>query len=98
MSENILEKIINKKRSKIQILKKDISINSLNDKNKNLQNFINFKEKILDNINHDKISIIGEIKKASPSAGIIIENYNPVEIAKIYLKIISLVPSPSGEG
>ena len=86
MSENILEKIINKKRNKIQILKKDISINSLKDKNKNLQNFINFKEKILDNINHDKISIIGEIKKASPSAGIIIENYNPVEIAKIYLK------------
>ena len=41
MPDNILEKIINKKRNKIQILKKDISINSLNDKNKNLQNFIN---------------------------------------------------------
>ena len=86
MPDNILEKIIKKKRNKIQILKKDISINSLNDKNKNLQNFINFKEKIINNINHDKISIIAEIKKASPSAGIIIENYNPVEIADIYLK------------
>ena len=86
MPENILEKIINKKRNKIQILKKDISINSLNDKITNLQNFINFKEKILNNINHDKISIIAEIKKASPSAGIIIENYNPVEIADLYLK------------
>ena len=85
MSENILEKIINKKRNKIQILKKDISINSLNDKITNLKNYINFKEKILNNINHDKISIIAEIKKASPSAGIIIENYNPVEIADIYL-------------
>ena len=31
-----------------------------------------------------KISIIAEIKKASPSAGIIIQNYNPVEIAKVY--------------
>ena len=86
MSENILEKIINKKKNKIQILKKDISINSLNDKITNLKNYINFKEKILNNINHDKISIIAEIKKASPSAGIIIENYNPVEIADIYLK------------
>ncbi len=86
MSENILEKIINKKRNKIQILKKDISINSLNDKITNLKNYINFKEKIINNINHDKISIIAEIKKASPSAGIIIENYNPVEIADIYLK------------
>ena len=38
------------------------------------------------NINDDKISIIAEIKKASPSAGIIIENYNPVEIANTYLK------------
>ena len=86
MSENILEKIINKKRNKIQILKKDISINSLNDKITNLKNYINFKERILNNINHNKISIIAEIKKASPSAGIIIENYNPVEIANIYLK------------
>ena len=86
MSENILEKIINKKRSKIQILKKDISVNSLNDKITNLKNYINFKERILNNINHNKISIIAEIKKASPSAGVIIENYNPVEIAYIYLK------------
>ena len=86
MSENILEKIINKKRSKIQILKKDISVNSLNDKIINLKNYINFKERILNNINHNKISIIAEIKKASPSAGIIIENYNPVDIANIYLK------------
>ncbi len=86
MSENILEKIINKKRSKIQILKKDISVNSLNDKITNLKNYINFKERILNNINHNKISIIAEIKKASPSAGIIIENYNPVDIANIYLK------------
>ena len=45
MSDNILEKIINKKRNKIQILKKDISINFLNDKITNLKNYINFKEK-----------------------------------------------------
>ena len=86
MPDNILEKIINKKRNKIKILKKDVSISSLNEKIAKLKNFINFKEKITNNINHDKISIIAEIKKASPSAGIIIENYNPVEIADIYLK------------
>ena len=86
MSENILEKIINKKRNKIQILKKDVSISSLKDKISKLKNYVNFKEKILNNINHDKISIIAEIKKASPSAGIIVKNYNPVEIADVYLK------------
>ncbi len=86
MSENILEKIINKKRSKIRNLIKEISISTLNEKIINFKNYINFKEKILNNINHDKISIIAEIKKASPSAGTIIENYNPVEIANTYLK------------
>ena len=84
MSENILEKIIKKKIEKIDVLKKSINLNSLNeiiDKNKS---FINFKEKIQINLSNNKSSIIAEIKKASPSAGIIIDNYNPVEIAKIY--------------
>ena len=53
--------------------------------NENKQ-FINFKEKIQNNINDKKISIIAEIKKASPSAGIIIKKYNPIEIAEIYYK------------
>ena len=42
MPENILEKIINKKRNKIQILKKDLSISSLNDKISELKNYVNF--------------------------------------------------------
>ena len=49
-------------------------------------NYFNFKNKIVENINNNKISIIAEIKKASPSAGIIIKDYNPVEIANIYNK------------
>ena len=59
MSENILEKIVNKKRNKIQILKKDISINSLNDKITNLKNYVNFKEKIINNINIGENVIVG---------------------------------------
>ena len=84
MSENILNDIITKKIKKIDFLKKSTSLDSLNkiiDKN---NSYIDFKKKIQNNITQDKISIIAEIKKASPSAGVIIDNYNPVEIAKIY--------------
>jgi len=84
MSENILEKIIKRKIERIDVLKKSINLNSLNeiiDKNKS---FTNFKKKIQNNLSNNKSSIIAEIKKASPSAGVIIDNYNPVEIAKIY--------------
>ena len=86
MSKNILEKIIKNKIEKIDILKKSISLDSLKNKINENKSFMNFKEKIENNIKNDKISIIAEIKKASPSAGIIIKDYNPVEIAKIYNK------------
>ena len=84
MAENILKKIIEEKINKIDILKKNITTDSLQDKIAENNSFINFKEKIEKNIKLDKISIIAEIKKASPSAGLIVEDYNPVNIAEIY--------------
>ncbi|MDP7541303.1 MAG: indole-3-glycerol-phosphate synthase [Candidatus Pelagibacter bacterium] len=84
MSENILTKIIENKKNKINILKKSISMDEIDERIKQQTKFINFKEKIKKNTNLNKTSIIAEIKKASPSAGIIIEDYNPIEIAKIY--------------
>ena len=86
MSENTLDKIIKKKIEKIDLLKKTISSNLLIEKIDKNKSFINFKEKIQNNINDNKISIIAEIKKASPSAGIIIKDYNPVDIAETYNK------------
>ena len=66
------------------MLKKSTNLNSLNDIIDKNSSFIDFKEKIQSNLLNSKTSIIAEIKKASPSAGTIIENYNPVEIADIY--------------
>ncbi len=85
MSENILQNIIQKKIKKVDKLKKALDIKALNELIDKNNNFINFKEKIENNVNNNKTSIIAEIKKASPSAGIIIDDYNPVDIAQIYL-------------
>tara|TARA_B100001105_G_scaffold160894_1_gene129455 strand:- start:80 stop:871 length:792 start_codon:yes stop_codon:yes gene_type:complete len=84
MAKNTLDIIIKKKAERLNDLKKTISIESLKDKIGEINTFINFKEKIEKNINNNKISLIAEIKKASPSAGIIMENYNPVDIAEKY--------------
>ncbi|MDB3925157.1 indole-3-glycerol phosphate synthase TrpC [Candidatus Pelagibacter sp.] len=84
MSENVLNNIITKKIERVDALKKSITLDSLNEIIDKNNTFVDFKKKIQNNIIQDKISIIAEIKKASPSAGIIIKDYNPVEIAKIY--------------
>ena len=86
MSENTLDKIIKKKIEKVDLLKKSTSLKQLIEKIDENKSYLNFKAKIQNNINDKNISIIAEIKKASPSAGIIVKEYNPIEIADIYYK------------
>ena len=86
MSNNVLQQIIDKKKLKLEKLKNEISLENINDQIEKNNNFIDFKNKIQNNINNNNLSIIAEIKKASPSAGIIIENYDPLSIAEIYFK------------
>ena len=54
MGENILEKIIKNKIEKIDLLKKSISLKSLDEKIGENKSFINFKDKIQNNINNFK--------------------------------------------
>ena len=50
---------------------------------KSTNNYLDFKKTLIDRENK-KISLIAEIKKASPSAGIIVKDFDPIKIAKIY--------------
>ena len=61
MPDNILEKIIKKKIERIDLLKKSISLKSLDEKIDQNRLFINFKDKIQKNIDNNKISLIAEI-------------------------------------
>jgi Indole-3-glycerol phosphate synthase len=79
---NTLEKIIKDKKESLKIIKKEKSLNTL-EKNFKNQTFYNFKEAIQKN---KGVSLISEIKKASPSAGILVNNFNHLDIAKIYIE------------
>ncbi len=84
MANNILEKIIKKKIEKIEKLKQCTDLTHLKELIDKNNKYYDFKETIQKNLNKDKFSIIAEIKKASPSAGVIIKDYDPIKIANIY--------------
>ena len=79
---NILEKILKDKKHSLDMIKKKYSLNQLE---KNIQefDFYDFKSKIQKN---KGVALISEIKKASPSAGILIKNFNHLDIAKMYIE------------
>ena len=78
---NALEKIIADKKSNMERYKNSFSVEDLKKKISSYKNYLNFKDKLKKN----EVSVIAEIKKASPSAGVIVKNYDPKTIAKQYL-------------
>tara|TARA_Y100001970_G_scaffold287048_1_gene410743 strand:- start:1412 stop:2197 length:786 start_codon:yes stop_codon:yes gene_type:complete len=83
--KNILLEICNKKREEIIKLKERCSFASL-EKILNDKKNRNFKELLINSSRKKTNNIIAEIKKASPSAGILINNYKPETIAIEYEK------------
>jgi len=80
---NILDNIIKDKRLEVQARKKQTSIEELKEKVASLGKCRNFYKAVTKR-NSRGINVIAEVKKASPSAGLIRPNFNAVEIASIY--------------
>ncbi|MBM2834746.1 MAG: trpC [Candidatus Brocadiaceae bacterium] len=77
----ILDEIYKHKLSEVAEDKRRVSLETLKEQCKKKQKARSFGAALKSNTN---IRIIAEIKKASPSLGIIREDFNPVEIARIY--------------
>ena len=83
---NILDTIIATKFEEIQESQKIKSLHQLKDEVKSASQPRDFVKAIETQLLKNKSAVIAEIKKASPSKGVIRENFNPKEIAISYEK------------
>jgi indole-3-glycerol phosphate synthase len=81
---DILQKITQHKLQEVAQAKQLVSLPILKDQITSLPATKNFLTAITDKINHAQPAIIAEIKKASPSKGIIREDFDPIAIANSY--------------
>ena len=77
---NILDKIIADKRAEVRSRQLEISLDDLKRQVRSLAKCRNFY-KAVTKPNRRGINVIAEVKKASPSAGLIREDFDPVTIA-----------------
>jgi len=78
----ILDRIVEEKRKEIEKAKKLLSLTELIKKSPSfIGQHRGFKEAVSQ---PDKINLIAEIKKASPSKGLLREDFDPLDIARIY--------------
>ncbi len=82
---NILDKIIADKRLEVRRRKEKTSLEQLKEQIRSLARCRNFY-KAVTKPNRRGINVIAEVKKASPSAGVISEDFEPVAITQTYEK------------
>lgn len=81
---DILVKILNRKREEIFECASNTSLPEIIEKAKTADSVRGFIRSIENKISDGQPAVIAEIKKASPSKGILREDFNPAEIAKSY--------------
>ena len=83
---DILKKIILRKEQEIIDRKKNTTENSLIESAKSASPVRGFVESMQRHLDKDESAVIAEIKKASPSKGVMREHFVPAEIAQSYEK------------
>ena len=84
--KNILKKIILQKKIDLKNIKKNYPLSTIDKKIKLTNNFLDFKKTLTEYDKKNYVSLIAEIKKASPSAGIIVKDFDCIKIAEIFIK------------
>ena len=82
---NILDKIITDKKAEVELRKSQVGLEQLKEEVLSLPKCRNFY-KAVTKANNRGINVIAEVKKASPSAGLIREDFDAVAIAQTYKK------------
>ncbi|MDE3020401.1 MAG: indole-3-glycerol phosphate synthase TrpC [Pseudomonadota bacterium] len=83
---DILEKILSTKKDEVAIARRKYPVGALEDKIAQISSPRGFSKALLERCNNGLTGVIAEIKKASPSRGILREKFDPAEIAKSYAK------------
>ena len=82
---DILKKIINHKQVEVAAAKKDATISELKSRIGDLEDVPRgFERHLREAVASNWTAIIAEVKKGSPSKGVIREDFDPLEIAEIY--------------
>ena len=81
---NILTKILRRKQEEIQARRKAISIEQIRHQASDASTPRGFIKSLQDSKSSGRSAVIAEIKKASPSKGVIREHFDPVAIAESY--------------
>jgi indole-3-glycerol phosphate synthase len=81
---DILAKILETKKVEVATARQMRSESDMLREAKSRKDLRGFARALEDKINQGKPAVIAEIKKASPSKGVIRENFNPVDIASSY--------------